>query len=73
MTLTGSATTVLLLWAQGGADFTPTWTGDLLDAAIRIRNTSGSGDFKLDDVTVTDRGPHYLELVAGTWRPEVVP
>lgn len=72
-TLTGSGTTVLLLWGNGTADFTPAWSGELLDAAVRIRTSSGAGDFKVDDVTVTDRGPHFLELIPGTWRHEVMP
>jgi hypothetical protein len=73
VTFTGAPTTVLLLWGSCTADFTPAWTGELLSSSVRIRTSSGSGDFKLDDVSVIDRGPHYLEPIPGTWRHEVLP
>lgn len=73
VTLTGSTTTVLLLWARCDHDFTPTWTGELLGSSVRIRTSNGSGSFRLDDVSVIDRGPHYLEPIPGTWRHEVLP
>ena len=52
---------------------TPTWTGTLKDAFVKVSTESGSNEFYVDDVVMRLPPDVNVVVVAGSLRREVIP
>lgn len=56
-------------WTRVSATLTPTWSGALTSANLKISNIRSFDAFKVDDVSLVEQGrPANPEIVPGTWQ-----
>lgn len=67
---TGGTTSVTTAWTRVVQTVTPTWSGSLTSASLRI-STGDWTAFRIDDAALTEQRSPMLP-VAGTWRREVL-
>lgn len=60
-------------WTLVTAELTPTWSGTLSQAYIKVLTESGTEDFYIDDVVLREHASVELSLSPGSWRREVLP
>lgn len=74
---TSIGTSVGQEWTLVTETFTPSWSGDLIEAYIKVRTGGGGTDFDVDDARLVVEGETETEVVSmriehGSWRREVV-
>jgi hypothetical protein len=61
-------------WTELTATLTPTWSGSLNAAYVKVDTAWGNTIFYLDDVVLIEEvGVQPLVPLAGSWRREVLP
>lgn len=60
-------------WTLLTAELTPTWSGTLNQAHIKVLTASGTEDFYIDDAALREQNSVEVSLSPGSWRREVLP
>ena len=62
-------------WSYQSVEISPTWSGNKVQAVLRISTTSGTTPLYLDEVSLTapnpDAGEELVQTI-GSWRREVL-